>query len=61
MFLIARETVQVTDFAFEIFVCAIMNGVDLIAVLNYVLINVVNLTGEYANKVDVTVTTIIQE
>lgn len=61
MFLIAQETVQVMDFALEIFVCVIMNGVDLTARLNYALISVVNHIGVYANKADAIVTKIILE
>jgi len=52
MYLIAREIVQVMDFAFEIFVYVIMNGVVLTVELNYVPINVVNLTEECVNKGD---------
>jgi len=61
MYLIAREIVQVMDFAFEIFVYVITNGVDLTAQLNYVPINVVNLTGVCANKVDAIAYKTIQE
>jgi len=61
MFLIAQEIVQVMDFAFEIFVYVITNGVDLTAELNYVLINVVNPKGVCANKVDAIAYKTIQE
>jgi len=61
MFLIAQETVQVMDFAFETFVCVTMNGVDLTVGLNCVLIDVVNLTEEHANKGDAIAIKIILE
>jgi len=61
MFLIAQETVQVMGFAFETFVCVTMNGVDLTVGLNYVLINVVNLIEEHANKDDAIAIKIILE
>jgi len=61
MYPIAQEIVQVMDSVFEIFVYVIMNGVDLTVQLNYVPINVENLTGVYANKVDAIAYKTIQE
>jgi len=61
MYLIVQEIVQVMDFALEIFVYVIMNGVDLTAELNYAPINVVNQTEACVNKVDAIVYKTIQE